>query len=50
MVELAREVCDGALLGKRIAVLGAALKLDSDDIRDSPALNVAAQLQLQARS
>jgi UDPglucose 6-dehydrogenase len=47
MVELAREVCGGTLLGKRIAVLGAAFKPDSDDIRDSPALNVAAQLQLQ---
>ncbi|RBY75300.1 UDP-glucose 6-dehydrogenase [Geodermatophilus sp. TF02-6] len=47
MVELAREVCDGSLLGRRIAVLGAAFKPDSDDIRDSPALNVAAQLQLQ---
>ncbi|SET55230.1 UDP binding domain-containing protein, partial [Geodermatophilus poikilotrophus] len=40
-------VCDGSLLGKHIAVLGAAFKPDSDDIRDSPALNVAAQLQLQ---
>jgi UDPglucose 6-dehydrogenase len=47
MVELAREVLDGSLLGKHIAVLGAAFKPDSDDIRDSPALNVAAQLQLQ---
>ncbi|MCW2636457.1 MAG: rkpK [Blastococcus sp.] len=47
MVELAREVCDGSLVGKRVAVLGAAFKPDSDDIRDSPALNVAAQLQLQ---
>jgi UDPglucose 6-dehydrogenase len=47
MVDLAREVCDGSLLGKRVAVLGAAFKPDSDDIRDSPALNVAAQLQLQ---
>ncbi|MGY1762684.1 UDP-glucose dehydrogenase family protein [Geodermatophilus sp. SYSU D00779] len=47
MVELAREVCDESLLGKRVAVLGAAFKPDSDDIRDSPALNVAAQLQLQ---
>ena len=47
MVDLAREVCDGSLLGRRIAVLGAAFKPDSDDIRDSPALNVAAQLQLQ---
>src|SRR4051794_8529515 len=47
MVELAREVCEGSLLGKRVAVLGAAFKPNSDDIRDSPALNVAAQLQLQ---
>ncbi|KQS68831.1 UDP-glucose/GDP-mannose dehydrogenase family protein [Modestobacter sp. Leaf380] len=50
MVDLAREVCDGSLVGKRIAVLGAAFKPDSDDIRDSPALNVAAQLQLQGAS
>ncbi|WP_026174697.1 UDP-glucose dehydrogenase family protein [Acaricomes phytoseiuli] len=35
------------LLGKRVTVLGAAFKPDSDDVRDSPALNVAAQLQLQ---
>lgn len=47
MVELARQECDGDVLGKRIAVLGAAFKPDSDDVRDSPALNVAAQLQLQ---
>src|SRR3954452_20407077 len=46
MVDLAREVCDGSLLGKRVAVLGAAFKPDSDDIRDSPALNVAALLLL----
>src|SRR5215218_5381995 len=47
MVELAREVCDGSLVGKRVAVLGAAFKPNSDDIRDSPALNVAAQLHVQ---
>jgi UDPglucose 6-dehydrogenase len=47
MVELTREVCEGSLLGRRIAVLGAAFKPDSDDVRDSPALNVAAQLRLQ---
>src|SRR3954451_9940220 len=47
MVELAREVCDGSLLGKRVSVLGAPFKPDSDEIRDSPALNVAAQLQPQ---
>ena len=34
------------LVGSRIAVLGAAFKPNSDDIRDSPALNVAGRLQL----
>jgi UDPglucose 6-dehydrogenase len=47
MVDLAREQCDGSFLGRRIAVLGAAFKPNSDDIRDSPALNVAAMIQLQ---
>lgn len=47
VVELARELCDGSLLGKRVTVLGAAFKPESDDVRDSPALSIAAQLQLQ---
>jgi UDPglucose 6-dehydrogenase len=47
MVDLARVAVGGSFLGKRIAVLGAAFKPDSDDIRDSPALNVAAQIRLQ---
>jgi UDPglucose 6-dehydrogenase len=48
MVELAREACGpGGFLGKRIGVLGAAFKPDSDDVRDSPALNVAGQIHLQ---
>jgi len=47
MVDLAREVCGGSIVGRRIGVLGAAFKPHSDDIRDSPALSVAAQMQLQ---
>jgi len=34
----------GELAGKKIAVLGVAFKPDSDDVRDSPALDVAARL------
>ncbi len=45
MVELAREVCGGSLVGKRITVLGATFKPNSDDIRDSPALSVADSLE-----
>lgn len=47
MVELAREAAGGSFIGARIAVLGAAFKPDSDDVRDSPALNIAGQIQLQ---
>lgn len=47
VVELTRELCGGSLLGQRVTVLGAAFKPESDDVRDSPALSIAAQLQLQ---
>lgn len=47
VVELTRDLCGGSLLGQRITVLGAAFKPESDDVRDSPALSIAAQLQLQ---
>ena len=45
--EIARDLLQGSPLGARVAVLGVAFKPDSDDIRDSPALNVAAALHLQ---
>ncbi|MFE2425537.1 UDP-glucose dehydrogenase family protein [Streptomyces sp. NPDC059373] len=47
VVDLARELCGGSLTSRRVAVLGAAFKPDSDDIRDSPALDVAARLHLE---
>ena len=50
MMQLTRELVGGSLIGARIAVLGAAFKPDSDDVRDSPALNIAGQIQLQGAS
>ena len=47
MVTLAREELGGSLDGFRIAVLGASFKPNSDDVRDSPALDVAVKLQAQ---
>lgn len=44
VVELAIEQLDGDVAGRRIAVLGAAFKPNSDDVRDSPALHVARAL------
>jgi UDPglucose 6-dehydrogenase len=44
MVDLARELAGGSLRGQTIGVLGVAFKPDSDDIRDSPALDVAATI------
>lgn len=43
-VELGLELLDGSFMGTHIAVLGAAFKPNSDDIRDSPALDVAANI------
>lgn len=41
------EACGGSVLNRRIGVLGAAFKPLTDDVRDSPALNVAAALHLR---
>ncbi len=40
-VDLARKALDGSFSGKAVTVLGAAFKPNSDDVRDSPALDVA---------
>jgi UDPglucose 6-dehydrogenase len=47
VVELARRLVGGSLSAMNVAVLGAAFKPDSDDVRDSPALEVAAAIQSQ---
>ncbi|WP_051388966.1 UDP-glucose dehydrogenase family protein [Arthrobacter sp. 35W] len=46
-VDAARTLCGGRLGGRRITVLGAAFKPNTDDIRDSPALDIAVQLAAQ---
>ena len=44
VVRLAKRLLEGSVDGKRIAVLGAAFKPDTDDVRDSPALDIALKL------
>jgi len=44
-VEVARELAGGSFAGRNVAVLGAAFKPDTDDVRDSPALEVARKIQ-----
>ena len=50
VVEMVRTACGGSFIGKRVAFLGMTFKPDTDDIRDSPALNVAGQVNLQGAS
>ncbi len=47
IIDRAVEALYGSVLNRRIAVLGAAFKPHTDDVRDSPALNVAAALHLR---
>ncbi|MCU1537944.1 MAG: UDP-glucose/GDP-mannose dehydrogenase family protein [Humibacillus sp.] len=43
-VDLAAEMVGGRLVGVKVAVLGLTFKPDSDDVRDSPALDIAGRL------
>ncbi|MFC4905427.1 UDP-glucose dehydrogenase family protein [Kocuria oceani] len=43
-VDTVTQMLGGSVVGKQVAVLGAAFKPDSDDVRDSPALDIAARL------
>jgi len=43
--ELTVEALGGQVVGKKISILGAAFKPNSDDVRDSPALDVAIRLR-----
>ncbi len=47
VIDMTIEALGGSVLNRRVAVVGAAFKPLTDDVRDSPALNVAAALHLR---
>lgn len=45
MADKVREACDGDLTGKTVAALGVTFKAETDDMRDSPSLDIIPALQ-----
>lgn len=50
VIDVVRATLSEDLTGFKVAVLGAAYKPDSDDVRDSPALDIAAQIHAAGAS
>ncbi len=50
LITLVQNTFGGVFAGQNVAVLGAAFKPNSDDVRDSPALHVAAAMQARGAS
>ncbi len=44
VVALARQAAGGSVAGRRVTVLGVAFKPNSDDVRDSPSLDICGRL------